>query len=151
MYCPKCGKVIANDSVYCEYCGTKVDQPETSAPAERPMMPYRQAVKVCFRKYATFSGRASRAEYWWFYLLYFILYILAFAVDYGLIGMYTSVFTRIVALAFMLPMLAAGVRRLHDTNHSGWWILCPIYNIVLLCYGSDPGANDYGTLEDESA
>lgn len=58
----------------------------------------------------------------------------------GMIGM-------LAMLVLLLPGLAVAVRRCHDTNHSGWWVLCPIYNIVLMCYAGDPVANDYGELE----
>ena len=59
---------------------------------------------------------------------------------------YYHVFYYIFALALMLPTISAGVRRLHDTNHNGWWLLVPIYNIVLLCMPSDEGVNEYGEL-----
>ena len=74
------------------------------------------------KKYATFSGRAPRAEYWWFYLAYILLYVLL------------SILTRVSAifgilgfayLALIIPMIAVGVRRLHDTGRTGWWLLAP--------------------------
>jgi uncharacterized membrane protein YhaH (DUF805 family) len=75
------------------------------------------------KKYATFSGRAPRAEYWWFYLGYMILYVLLqvlvrISAVFGLLGL--------AYLGLIIPMLAVGVRRLHDTNRSGWWLLAPI-------------------------
>jgi uncharacterized membrane protein YhaH (DUF805 family) len=78
-------------------------------------MPLVDAVKACFAKYADFEGRASRSEYWWF----FLAMLLGGAVA-SLIG------PRIYALFWLitaLPMLAVGARRLHDTNRSGWWQL----------------------------
>lgn len=81
------------------------------------------------KKYADFSGRAPRAEYWWFYLLIVLAYAVAMIVDsivgIALFGPY-GVVTGIVLLALLLPSLAAGVRRLHDTNRTGWWMAAPI-------------------------
>jgi uncharacterized membrane protein YhaH (DUF805 family) len=73
------------------------------------------------KKYATFSGRAPRAEYWWFYLLTVIVGMLAGRLD-AAIGDGDTINT-ISNLAFLLPMLAVTVRRLHDTDRSGWWSL----------------------------
>jgi uncharacterized membrane protein YhaH (DUF805 family) len=78
-------------------------------------MPLVDAIKTCFAKYADFEGRASRSEYWWFFL----------AVSIGsMVTWLTS--PRIYALfevVTLLPMLAVGARRLHETNKSGWWQL----------------------------
>lgn len=89
------------------------------------------SVKTCLSKYATFEGRAKRSEYWWFWLC-------------GTLLSYVPFVGIIVAFGVIIPTVAAGVRRLHDTNHCGWWILCPIYNIVLLATDGDSGSNDYG-------
>lgn len=90
-----------------------------------------ESIKTCFSKYATFSGRAARSEYWWFWLFTFVLSYIPF------VGI-------IIGLATFIPCIAVGVRRLHDTNHCGWWLLCPIYNIILLATDSNSGSNDYG-------
>lgn len=89
------------------------------------------SVKTCINKYATFEGRANRSEYWWFFLANTVLCYIPF------VGI-------VVALATMIPMIAVGIRRLHDTSHCGWWLLCPIYNIVLLATDGDTGSNEYG-------
>ena len=94
-------------------------------------MTFSDSIKTCFSKYATFEGRAKRSEYWWFWLL-------TFAVGY------IPVIGWIASLSAIIPIIAAGVRRLHDTNHCGWWLLCPIYNIVLLATDTVPGPNEYG-------
>ena len=75
------------------------------------------------KKYADFSGRAPRAEYWWFYLGYIIL-----AVVLNVLVRISSVFgiLGLLYLGLIIPMLAVGVRRLHDTNRTGWWLLAPI-------------------------
>jgi len=75
------------------------------------------------RKYAQFSGRAPRAEYWWFYLGYIVLAVVlniltSISEIFGLLG--------ILYLALIIPMIAVGVRRLHDIDRTGWWLLAPI-------------------------
>ena len=90
-------------------------------------MKFMDAVKTCFAKYADFSGRASRSEYWWFVLFEVIVLIVA-----QLIHQYVYA---IAALGFLLPALAAGARRLHDIGKSGWFLLLgliPLVNFYLL-------------------
>ena len=94
---------------------------------------FSDALGICFKKYATFTGRARRSEYWWFFLWYFIF----------------SVFTCGLALiVFLIPLASVTVRRLHDTGRSGWWwgvaalcntIYCVIYYINLFSAISDYG------------
>lgn len=92
------------------------------------------------KKYATFSGRAPRAEYWWFYLFLIIAYVVAMMIDgmigSSLLGPY-GILAGLIWLAAIVPSLAAGVRRLHDTNRSGWWMLAPIlpYIVALAMMG----------------
>lgn len=107
-------------------------------------MNYQTAIKTCImKKYAKFEGRASRSEYWYFILFYAIANILA-----GLLGGIAS--SSIVTLAFVLPSIAVGVRRLHDIDKSGWFMLMggiPLINLVLIYFliqkGTD-GANRFG-------
>ena len=126
------------------------------------------AVRACFSKYATFSGRASRSEYWWFMLwtvlMQFLLgFIGAFVISFvmaatgsggveaeelgllvgnGLAGVFN--------LAVFLPTLAVHARRLHDTGHSGWWFLLyftligGIVVFIWLVSKGDDGDNQYG-------
>ena len=100
-----------------------------------------QAISTCFSKYATFSGRASRSEFWWWYLFSFLLSLVGQLIG-TLVGV--SFISIIISVALLLPNLAVTVRRYHDSDHSGWWILCPIYNIVLYFLKSTPGENRYG-------
>lgn len=109
----------------------------------------------CFKKYADFSGRARRKEFWMFFLFYFIFAFVLSIID-GLIGWGFGEGTfgplyLIFALATLLPYLAVTVRRLHDTGRSGWWyfimlipIVGPIWLIVLLATDGEPGENQYG-------
>lgn len=80
-------------------------------------MTFTESVSTCFRKYIDFSGRASRSEYWWFFL--FTVIVRLFTTWIPFIGF-------LIALALLLPSLSATARRLHDTNRSGWWMLLPI-------------------------
>jgi len=112
-------------------------------------MTFGDAVRSGFENYATFSGRASRAAYWWWFLFALLVSIVCNIIDYGILG--TSILSPLVGLALFLPNLAVGVRRLHDTGHSGWWILIvliPIIGfIVLLIFlltQGDPEPNEYG-------
>jgi len=108
------------------------------------------------KKYATFKGRARRSEYWYFFLFYVLLIILAVFIDDLLFNRNpdeksTLVLTLVFGLSMIIPLLAVAVRRLHDTNCSGWWILIrfiPIIGqlilIILLATDGTPGRNDYG-------
>lgn len=108
------------------------------------------AIAACFRKYATFSGRASRKEYWFFYLFYMIMYLVgtvigaSVAVSQDSVGS-VNVIQLLFILPLLIPQLAAGFRRVHDTGRSGWFLLIPIYNIILLASSGTPGDNKYGS------
>ena len=87
-------------------------------------------------KYADFSGRAPRAEYWWFFLALIVTYIVINIIEsiVGINRMVLGVYgplALLLWLATLVPSLAVGVRRLHDTNRSGWLILLPIVPYVL--------------------
>ncbi len=85
-------------------------------------------------KYATFEGRASRSEYWWFFLFTLLMFLGAGMIDAVLDGSNQAT-GLVAALVFLLPSLAVGARRLHDTGKSGWWLLLyiiPLGSIVLL-------------------
>ena len=113
-------------------------------------------------KYADFSDRAPRAEYWWFYLLTVVAYIVSTIVDSVIgtgaaLGPY-GILSMVVMLGLLIPSLAAGVRRLHDTDRSGWWLLIvfiPLAGVIVLLiffvlegtkgdnrFGADPYAGE---------
>ncbi len=102
-----------------------------------------RAVKTCFTKYAEFTGRAARPEFWWFALFQFVvLTVLAYV---------SSLLYGVAALGMLLPGLAVGARRLHDINKSAWLLLVgliPVIGWILLiywaCQPGDAGANSYG-------
>jgi uncharacterized membrane protein YhaH (DUF805 family) len=93
------------------------------------------------KKYADFNGRARRKEYWMFVLFNMIfLYTLLFIDLY-----FETVFINtIYSVAVLIPSIAVAVRRMHDVGKSGWYILIPIYNLVLACTEGDYGSNEYG-------
>lgn len=97
--------------------------------------------------YAVFSGRASRREYWMFYLFNIIIAFLLAFID-GLVGISRnserSILVDIYNVAVFLPSLAVAVRRAHDTNKSGWWILVPFYGFILMLLAGDKESNRYG-------
>jgi uncharacterized membrane protein YhaH (DUF805 family) len=97
---------------------------------------------MVLKKYADFNGRARRSEYWYFVLFNYLIQLLI-----GYIGLYTfenPYFGTIYFLAVFIPYIAVGVRRMHDVNKSGWYILIPIYNLILCCTDGTNGPNDYG-------
>ncbi|NJL46768.1 MAG: DUF805 domain-containing protein [Leptolyngbyaceae cyanobacterium SM2_5_2] len=99
------------------------------------------------KKYAVFSGRAHRTEFWMFFLFNFII-----SFGLGLIevilGEVTntnqSVLSTIYSLAVLIPNLAVGVRRMHDTDHSGWWLIVPVVNLVFAVTKGTEGENRFG-------
>ncbi len=94
------------------------------------------------KQYAVFSGRARRKEYWMFVLFNFIISLILGLVE-GLIGG-PGILANLYSLAVLIPSIAVGVRRMHDTDRSGWWLLLPIVNIVFLVFDSQPEENRFG-------
>ncbi|MEU1377869.1 DUF805 domain-containing protein [Streptomyces triculaminicus] len=108
------------------------------------------------KKYATFSGRAGRPEFWMFTLISFVISIVLAVIDSAL-GT-APVIGLVYSLAVLLPGLAVGVRRLHDIDRSGWWLLLALIpilgSIVLLVFFAlpgTPGENSYGPKPLEAA
>lgn len=103
----------------------------------------------CWKKYADFSGRARRREYWMFVLFNSIAIFASGFVD-GLLGL-SGILPGLYNLAALLPGVAVCARRLHDTDRSGWWMLIAlvpfigwIWLLILLVIDSQPGANRFG-------
>jgi uncharacterized membrane protein YhaH (DUF805 family) len=120
-------------------------------------MSFQDAVRTCLQhKYADFSGRARRSEYW-FFGLFVALAVVVLELAAVLLGQVSSALFTILGLLLIVgllgvivPSLAVGVRRLHDTGKSGWWLLLqlvPFGGLVLLVFfvlDSAPGANEHG-------
>jgi uncharacterized membrane protein YhaH (DUF805 family) len=137
-------------------------------------MSFGQSISTVYRNYATFSGRASRPEFWWWYLFYIIIAIVVYLIDQALpivtipeqsydIGgqlvmlpaIKYGILSPLWFLANLIPFLAVGCRRLHDSGRTGWWLLwgyllsclCGIGAILLIvfwCLSPTPGPNRYG-------
>ena len=94
------------------------------------------------QNYGTLRGRATRSEYW-----YFVLFNIIFAIITRVIGstiLHIELIGLLYQLLVLMPAIAVGVRRLHDVGKSGWFLLIPIYNLILCCTDSEPGENKYG-------
>ncbi len=107
-------------------------------------MSFIDAIKGCLSRYATFRGRASRPEFWW----YMLFWTLAVSITEVALGNGPS---GLVFLALLLPGVAVTTRRLHDAGMSGWWQLVmpiPVFGLLFLLYWfvqpSQPSANKYG-------
>jgi uncharacterized membrane protein YhaH (DUF805 family) len=98
-------------------------------------------IKV-FKNYAVFNGRARRKEYWIFVLTNAVVSFALMILDSVLDG--SGILTAIFGLSILVPNLAVSVRRMHDTNHSGWFILVPIYNLILAAWEGQRGDNRFG-------
>ena len=106
-------------------------------------MDFQTAIKTCLQKYATFTGRASRSEYWWFMLFFFLMV--------AILSVISEKLGNVAAIGFLLPNLAVGARRLHDINKSGWFLLLgfiPVIGTIILIVWAvkkgDEGSNEYG-------
>ena len=128
---------------------TSMQMPQAQ-PAISPMG-FGEAIGTCFSKYITFSGRARRAEYWYWTLFTLLLQIgVAFAVGRAGHAAMASSVSSLVSLLLLLPGLAVLVRRLHDTDHSGWWWFICLTGIGVfvilywLCLEGTKGTNRFG-------
>src|SRR4051812_19797878 len=115
-------------------------------------MSFTEAIASAFRNYATFTGRAPRSEYWFFWLFTFLLQAATSILDLVLFPAFTQVspLTSLVGLAVLLPSIAVAIRRLHDIDRTGWWLLLALTIIgifVLLfwaCVRGTRGPNRFG-------
>lgn len=97
-------------------------------------MNFQNSVKSGFENYFNFEGRATRSEYWWWFLFYVIAYVSTIGVDMILS---LGALSLVVSLALFAPSLAVGARRLHDINKSGWWQLLyiiPLIGMLVMIY-----------------
>lgn len=116
----------------------------------RLQMTFADSIKYCFNNYVNFNGRASRSQFWYFLLFTNIISLMLSLADQGIFG--TTVLSAIWGLAVLLPQLAVGSRRLHDTGKSGWLqllILIPCVGLIVLIVfwakATVSGPNAYGS------
>ncbi len=115
-------------------------------------MGFGAAIRSCFAKYVTFSGRAVRSEFWYFFLFSLLVNIAATALDFAIFGMSPYRPLQLIAnLALLLPRISVAVRRLHDIDRSGWWfflVLVPIIGwiiqLIWYCTRGTEGDNRFG-------
>lgn len=117
-------------------------------------MDFVTAVKICLSKYATFKGRARRSEFWFFVLFWMLLGVAAAIIDTAFFGFgprHSGPVGALVALILLLPYLAVHVRRLHDKDYAGWWLLLwliPVIGWIVLvvwyCQRGTLGPNRFG-------
>ena len=115
-------------------------------------MGFVEAITSAFKRYVNFRDRACRSEYWWF-VLFGLLGSLVVGLVETAIGIDPDggIFSTVFGLAILLPSLAVGVRRLHDIDRSGWWLLLwfiPLVGMIVLivwaCKRGTPGHNRFG-------
>ena len=116
-------------------------------------MGFTQSVKTCLSKYVVFSGRAQRSEYWWF-VLFVVLVSVGLAVLSAVLfgtdpetGQGSNLLNSVFQLAMLLPMLAAGWRRLHDTGRPGWYLLLPMAFSISMMFMLLTGVAVFSALE----
>ena len=170
MHCPSCQREHPDGMKFCPVTGTRLTRSETvdvnpqrtyEFTRPEPSVTWKRSITLAFQKYAIFSGRSTRAEYWWLYLtvaltwtpcLVFILIGLPTnSYELGVASGVCGLIAGIINLVFMLPLVSCGVRRLHDSNKSGWhllWGLIPyvgwIVPLVMLVQPTQSGSNRFG-------
>ncbi len=108
-------------------------------------MNFLESIQTCYKKFFDFSGRASKSEYWWFQLFNIIIYALSLIFQSDLALLFS-----ILIIVNLIPIYAVGVRRIHDSNKSGWFVLLSLipiiglYVLVLLIQDGTKGKNRFG-------
>jgi uncharacterized membrane protein YhaH (DUF805 family) len=105
------------------------------------MEPINWFMMVVTQHYFDFNGRARRAEFWWFALVFFILFVALGLIDSLF---HIGLLADLLVLALLLPSLGLWARRMHDIGRSGWWMLVPIMNIVWAAQEGAKGENTFG-------
>ncbi|MER5027985.1 DUF805 domain-containing protein [Pantoea anthophila] len=148
VFCRGCGKEIHITAKACPQCGAPQTNHQTVT-SDNTGGAINQWYLGVLKKYAVFTGRARRKEYWMFtlfnILIAFLLGILETIIGAG------DILSNLYSLAVLIPGIAVGVRRLHDTDRSGWWLLLPIVNIVFLALEGQSGTNRFGSNPKEAA
>jgi len=114
-------------------------------------MNFWEAINSAFKNYATFKGRASRSEFWYFFLFSILISLIAQQLDFALHQNESGAISGIVTIILLVPGIALQVRRLHDIGKSGWWfflnlipLLGQIALIILSCMRGHTETNQYG-------
>jgi uncharacterized membrane protein YhaH (DUF805 family) len=97
---------------------------------------------MALKRFADFNGRSRRSEYWFFYLFSMIIIVVL-----SVLSAYVPALKYLMMIYYVgmiVPLIAAGVRRMHDVGKSGWYLLIPIYSLILLFTAGIAGTNEYG-------
>ena len=138
-YCPNCGEAHDPLAIYCVKCGHSfIKRNDSFANSANK---FEEAILTCLKKFATFEGRANRTEYWSWWIFSLVLSLVTFIPIIGWL----------IGIVFLIPSLAVGARRLHDTGRSGLLLLIGLIPIlgaiallILFCQPSEEGDNAYG-------
>ena len=116
-------------------------------------MNFQSSIKTCFKKFSDFNGRASRSEFWYFYLFAILVYCISMFLAFNIGGLFFVV-GLVSLLILLVPSFAVTARRLHDIGRSGWWqlttfipyvgIIAGIILIVIFCTEGEKKKNKYG-------
>ena len=98
-----------------------------------------ESVTSALTKYFEFKGKATRKEFWTFYL-FTVIVALVFGFIEGLLGV--SGLSNLTAIALTIPTISCGVRRMHDAGRNGWFIIVPVVNLIFLLSASVPAGNE---------
>ena len=160
MKCTACGNENSEDAQFCGICSVSLTSEETSIGTELPMVSFGEAISRGFRNYFNFNGRATKAEFWWWFLFstigfhaMFFPSMIGAIINGGELIMFLVFVGWVYPITFFvfgIPMISSGSRRLHDTGRSGWrWLLFMvpfgfIFLIVWWCQKGNAGPNKYG-------
>lgn len=143
IFCRACGASLHSTAPNCPACGA----PQAMAAHGGDGVPrsFSNSIALCLQRYVGFSGRAPRAEYWWFLLFTSLTGIVIQILFSQVMASAMVIVSALVNLALFLPSISVGVRRLHDLDRSGWWSwlsLVPIVGwIILLVWGCTRGTH----------
>jgi uncharacterized membrane protein YhaH (DUF805 family) len=140
VFCRACGNQLHETAPACPGCGASQNV-EAGVVSNGVNQGFWELSLQPLKKYADFKGRATRTEYWGFILVCTLAGFVS-----GFIEGMTQILwlSNLLSLAVFIPSIAVGIRRMHDTDRSGWWILLPIVNIVFFCFDSQREENRFG-------
>jgi uncharacterized membrane protein YhaH (DUF805 family)/RNA polymerase subunit RPABC4/transcription elongation factor Spt4 len=142
VFCSSCGEKIKGEAEICPKCGVRQKTAgDTNSMKSGGVKNGWTYFADAMKKYAVFSGRTRRAEFWWYALCVFSINIGAYAIG-SIINF--PLLNTIVSLAFLVPGIAVFFRRMHDVGKPGGFCFIPIYDIILAVRPGDTGKNSYG-------
>ena len=152
MKCLDCGLDNLDYAKFCFTCGAEFSKTMPDEVPQSYRVGFSTAIKLGFKKYFKFSGGSTRAEFWWFALIYAVSYVTFYATSFFEYSPWSliNIVSAFCILGTFIPFLTVGVRRLHDSNTTAWWMLIaliPFLQIVLVvfwCTESHETGNRYG-------